>query len=181
MATGAFFQQLFADVLTDAVIALIILLIGFIISRIVGKLVQGIFHELELEALLGKIRIRFGAEEFIGTLVSYAIYGIAVIMALNSLGITRVVMNVLAGIAIVTILVSLILTLSDYVPNLIAGIMLRQKRAIAPGNMVKVKGLEGKVLHAGLLETRVETRQKDLVYIPNSFITKSGPLRVKRK
>ena len=181
MATVEFLRQLLADVLTDTVIAVIILLIGFIVGRILGKLVQGILHELELDTLLSKIRMRAGLEEFLGTLVSYLVYAVAVVMALNQVGITQMVMNVVAGIAIIMIIVSLLLTVKDYAPNLVAGIRLRQKRALSPGDWIGAKGLEGKVLHAGLLETRIETKQKDIIYIPNVFLVRSGPLRVRKR
>jgi len=180
MATFEFLQNVFSGLLTNAVIAIIIILIGFIVGRIVGKLVQGILHELELNTILGKAGIKTSIEELIGTITSYFIYFVAVIMALNQIGITSVVLNILAGGAVVLIIISLVLAVKDYIPNLFAGIFIHQKRFIRNGDWIKVKNVEGKVTHINLVETRIETKNKDIIYVPNSFLTKNEVVKVRK-
>lgn len=172
MAIAEFFKNIFSGIMTDIVIALVVLLIGIIIGRILGRLVQGILEEIEVNAMLEKAGFKISFGEIIGSLVSYFIYFITVIMALNQLGIAKNVLNIIAGCIILIIIISLILTFKDYISNIIAGIFIHQKRFIKPGDKIKFKDIEGRIININLIESQVETKEKDMVYIPNSLLTK---------
>lgn len=176
-----FLKGIFSGVFIDVTISIIIILVGFIIGRIVGKLIQGLFHELELNNILKKATgIKVSFEEIVGRFVSYFIYFIAIIMALNQIGITSAILYIIAGAVMVIVIVSLILAIKDFIPNVIAGFFIHQKRNLKEGDFIKVKKIEGKIIHINLVETRIKTKSNDIIYIPNSLLTKSE-VRVKKK
>ena len=174
MAVGEFFRNIFSGIITDMVIALVVLLIGIIIGRILGRLIQGIFEEIEFNTIMEKAGFRINFGEIIGNLVSYFIYFIAVIMALNQVSITKTVFNVISSAVIIIIILSLVLSFKDYLSNIMSGIFIRQKRIIKIGDRIKFKDIEGKIINTSLVETVIETKDKDIVYIPNSLLTKNS-------
>ena len=67
---------------------------------------------------------------YLAILFSYFIYFIAIIMALNQVGLTSAILNMLSGAVILLILISMILAIKDFVPNMVAGIFIFQKGII---------------------------------------------------
>ena len=65
--------------------------------------------------------------------------------------------------------------------NMFAGLFIHQKRFIKEGDILKVDNTEGKVVHINLVETKIETKQGDIIYIPNSLLTKKTVMKLKRK
>src|SRR3990167_2237062 len=60
----------------------------------------------------------------------------------------------------------------EFVPNVVAGFMIYRKNRFKEGDYIKVKDIEGKVVHVNLVETRIKTKGKDIVYIPNSMLSR---------
>jgi len=176
-----FFQKTFGSFMSRIVIAVVIILIGFIIGRILGKLVQGVLHEIELNKILEKAELKLSLEEILGHFTSYFVYFISVIMALNQIGITTIVLNILAGGIILIIIISLILAFKDFIPNMISGMFIRQKRFIVDGDRIKFNDIQGKIIHINLIETQVQTKDKDIIYIPNSLLTKKSIIKISKK
>jgi small-conductance mechanosensitive channel len=180
--TIQFLKNIFEMVFTKFVVAIIILLIGFIIGKLLGKIIQRALHEIELNNLLQRATgIKISLEEIISSFITYFIYFITVIMALSQIGLTTTVLNMISAAIIVIIILSVFLGIKDFVPNMIAGIFIHQKRFINKGDRIKVKDIEGKIIHINLVETRIETKQKDIIYIPNSMLTKSEVTVIKKK
>ncbi|MFC1801656.1 mechanosensitive ion channel domain-containing protein [Nanoarchaeota archaeon] len=177
---GYYVESLFSGFLSKLVIAVVILLVGFIIGKLFGRLVQKVLHEFELDRIVEKTGLKMTLESLIGTLVSFLIYFIAIIMALNQLGLTTIILYIILGGAILLILVSIILGVKDFIPNMIAGFFVHKKGLFKEGNKIKVKGVEGKIKKISLIETEVETAKKDLILIPNSLLVKTAVL-IKRK
>ena len=101
-------------------------------------------------------------------------------MALNSLGLTTFVLNMVFAAIILMVVISFLLAIKDFVPNLIAGFSLKRKNYLKEGDKIKIKNLEGKILKINLLETKIETTKKDLIIIPNSIFSKNEII-LKRK
>ena len=77
------------NIVIRLITAIIILLIGFVIARILSNLTKKLLQELETNRILKEqAGVKIQVEEFIASLVKYLIYFIAVIMALNQLGLT---------------------------------------------------------------------------------------------
>ena len=165
--------------LTNLVASLIILLLGLVLGRFLGKLIQRILNELELNRILRKEGIKLPLEEFIGSLVKYTVYVIALILALSQIGLTEIVLNILIIILLVLIIFFIILAMKDFVPNFSAGLYIHQKSMFKAGDKIKIRNTEGTVIRIGLVETKIITKGNDTIYIPNSLIIKNELIRRK--
>jgi len=172
----------FRGLYSGLLVAFIILLIGFIIGKLVGKVTKRILHEIELNNILKKASgIEVKLEQFISVFVTYFIYFITIIMVLNQLNVTTTILQMLSAAIIIVIIVSVILAIKDFVPNAFAGFYIYRRKLIKEGDKIKVKGIQGKIVHINLVETKLETKDGDTVYIPNSAITKTEVLKVKER
>lgn len=165
-------DRFFAQLFTKVIVAIIILLIGFIIGRIVAKIIQRFLHEIELNKILKKMGISASLEKGISNFAKYFIYFIAVIWALNEIGLTTTILNMISGAALILIIVSVLLAIKDFIPNIISGFLINQKSLIKKGDKISIDKLEGKVVDINLIETKIKTRKGDIIHIPNSTITK---------
>lgn len=161
--------------------AIIILLIGFIIGRFVNKLLKKVLKELETDRILKEqASVKIPVEEFLSSTAKYLVYFIAIIMALNQLGITTVILQILLFVALVILVAFIILAVKDFIPNVLAGFFIYQKKVLKEGDKIKVNKIEGKVIHVNLVETRIKTKSNDIVHIPNSVLTKNILIKKKR-
>ena len=163
-------------------VAFIILLTGAIIGKLLGKLTNRILHEIELDNILKKAtgkELKF--EKFISSFAMYLVYFITIIMVLNQLNVTTTVLQMILAAVIIIIIISVILAIKDFVPNAFAGLYIYRRGLIKEGETINLNGIVGKVAHINLVETKLETKEGDLVYVPNSTITKKGVMKVKGK
>lgn len=178
--TFEFLRDLFTPLMTNIVAAIIIFLIGVIVGRIVGRLTQKLLHELELNNIFKKTAdTKFDIEHAVGGFIMYFIYFIALIMALNQVGLTTTVLNILSGGIIIIIVISIILAIKDFIPNIFAGLLIHRKGFIKKGDKVSIRGIKGKVIYISLIETRIQMKDGDIFYIPNSLLTKSEIRKIK--
>ncbi|MBD3310584.1 mechanosensitive ion channel [Candidatus Woesearchaeota archaeon] len=177
-----YLNQMFSQIATKTVVSLIILLIGFIIGRLVGRVSQKLLHELELDRILRKSAgIKISMEAVAGHGISYLIYFFSIITALSQLGLTTTVLNMISAGIIILIIVSVFLSVKDYIPNFLAGLVIIRKELVRPGEYIRTRNLEGRVIHIDIFETRLETKQKDVIYIPNSLLVKNEIVKVRKK
>jgi small-conductance mechanosensitive channel len=160
------------SVVNTAAAAVIALLIGFIIGKVVSKLIQRGMHELEVNRILKSAGVPFGMEEFLGHVVEYFIYFIAIVIALDQLGVTAFVLYIVTGIIGLVLVIAFLLAIKDFIPNFIAGLRLSRKKLFRVGDTITVDSVTGRVKAFGLLETTLISRNKDVMHIPNSLLLK---------
>ena len=165
-------NTLFSGVLTNIIVSILILLIGFIIGKVIGRLLQRVLKEIKVDKVLKSAGIKFSMEHFISALVTYIIYFIAIIMALNQLGITTAVLNIISGGLIILIIISILMAIKNFVPNMAAGIFIYQKGIIKEGDTIMFDKIHAKVIKTTIVETKLEGKNKDIIYIPNSLLIK---------
>ncbi|MBT7903214.1 mechanosensitive ion channel family protein [Candidatus Woesearchaeota archaeon] len=164
------------------VVAIIILLIGFVFGRFLGKLVYKFLHSFELNRLLNKLGgMRVEAEELAEAFTTYFVYFVTVVIVLQQIGLATTILNMIAGAIILIIILSTFLGVKDFIPNAIAGVVIQSKQLIKPDEIIKVKGMKGKVSHISLVETKLETEEGDVIFIPNSVLTRTSIIKVKKK
>jgi len=174
----AFFNEETATILPMGVIilrlaiALIIVAAGFIIGRIAGKITKKTILALEFKELLHKAGAHIEPEVIGEHIVKYVIYVGAIIIALNELGITPVVLNIIFAGIIAVILIAIFLSMKDFVPNLISGIYILGFKKFEIGDTIKINNVKGVVTEITLLETILKSGNHQIM-IPNSKITKS--------
>ena len=169
-----------SDFTLNLIAAIVILLVGLVIGRFLGNLTRKVLHELELDKLLREqTRFKIPLEQFLGSLVKFIAYFIAIIFALDQLGLQTAILNIILAIIIMIIVIFMILAIKDFIPNLMAGLFLHQKRNIKPGERIEVNNVEGEVINITLTETKLRTRSGEIVYIPNSVLTKNVVIKKK--
>lgn len=175
-------QTNFSGFFTKFLVAVVILLIGFIVGKLLGRMVFKFLHSMEINHNLNKLaNINVGVEEILEAFTTYFIYFITIVMVLQQLGLATTVLNMIAGGVIVIIILSTLLGVKDFIPNAVAGFILQRKNFISVGETIKVKGMQGKVVKISLVETKIETKDQDIIFIPNSVLTKTEVIKVKKK
>ncbi|MBU0461925.1 MAG: mechanosensitive ion channel family protein [Nanoarchaeota archaeon] len=175
-------QERFSGFFSKFLVAVIILLVGFIIGKILGRLMYKFLHGLEVNENLKKMAgVKVGFEEIIEAFTTYFIYFITIVTVLQQLGLATTVLNMIAGGVIVIIILSTLLGVKDFIPNAVAGFVLQRKDFLKVGEVIKVKGMQGKIIHISLVETKIETKDKDIIFIPNSVLTKTEVIKVRPK
>ena len=170
----------FEHIFTKLVVAIIILLLGFILGRMAGKIILKVLKEIELNQIIEKTTgIKVSISEIISKAITYFIYFIFIIAALEKLNISTVVVNILAWGVMVIIIVSLFLAIKDFIPNMIAGIYITQKRFVEKGDVIRINRIEGTILEVQLNTTKIETKKGDILFVPNSNLVKSRIVKLK--
>ncbi|MFH1589342.1 MAG: mechanosensitive ion channel domain-containing protein [archaeon] len=166
--------------LMDIVTAVIILLFGFIIGRIIGQIIFKLLKEFELDKNLGKVLgYKAAYSKTVSKIVSYFIYLIAIVMALESIGLAPLILNMMLIVIIIIIGISVLIGAKDFLPNLTAGFSIKGKKFLIPGARITVGEISGKIIKINLLDTHIETTKKDLIVVPNSYFVKNVVLKKK--
>lgn len=174
-------REVFSGFYNKFILAVITLFIGTIIGRFVGKLLNKLLHELEIDNLFKKTtKIRFSVEEAVSGFFTYFIYFVTIIMALNQLGITTTVLEIISIAIIVIIVLSVLLGIREFIPNIISGIFIHQKRFLRQGDKVRIGEVEGTIIKVSLTETWIRTKRDDLIYMPNSLLIKKEVVKLRK-
>jgi small conductance mechanosensitive channel len=159
--------------LISIVIAIVIFISGLIIGRLVGKLINKLLSNTKFDtAIKKKTGIKTSIQKLIVMLIEISIYILFTGIALNYLGITSFVLNILL------IAISFMLALKDSIPNLIAGFLITRKTRLKIDDKIIVDSIEGKIIEMNFFEVRVEKQNGDIFYIPNSFFLKQKYVKI---
>ncbi len=161
--------------------ALAIILFSIIMAGIIGRLVKKILHGFEIDKILGDQGVKFPLENFIASIVKYLIYFIGLIWALAQLGLTTVILEILLVIILVLLVAFIILAFKDFVPNITAGFFIHRKDALKKGDWIKLKSAEGEIMEIDLIETKIKTKNGDIMLIPNSVLTTHEIIKKEKK
>lgn len=100
-------------------------------------------------------------------LISYVVYVVAAMVAIDSLGINITVL--LAGST--ALLLGLGLGLQDFFRDFFAGFIILSERTVTAGDIVEIDGTVGKVQDVGLRTTSLLTREDIVIIVPNTKLT----------
>ncbi len=164
------FMERFTPSLNKIVIFFFILFLGFLIGKILGRLTKKVLRDLKTDAFLRSLGWKLSVERGLAHLVAGLTYLITLILALNAVGLTTIILEIILGIFVFALLLSFLLALKDVIPNATAGIMLKQK--LQPGMRLKLDNAEGTVSAVTLLETIITTKGGDTIVIPNGLFAK---------
>ncbi|MGV8151205.1 MAG: mechanosensitive ion channel domain-containing protein [Candidatus Woesearchaeota archaeon] len=163
-------------VVVNILSAIVILLAGFVIGRLLEKLSLKLFEMIELDKIAyKKLRLKKLAST-ISRILSFIIYLIAIIVALNKLNITTTIITTIVILLIVVLVLFIVFGVNDIFANLFAGVIIRMKKNISLGDNIKIKDakrtIQGKVESISTLNIRINTGKEELVIIPNTLLTK---------
>lgn len=157
------------EYLLRIVTSLILLFIGLIIGILARKMCYKLLEFAELNSALRKANIVADAETFLSATLMYFIYAITVIMVLRNLGIASAIFYFILGLVITLIVLSSIVSLKNFIPNLRGWLYLRKQQLAKPGKTLSINGIGGEVQRIGYLETEIKTKNQDILHIPNAF------------
>mgnify|MGYP001817322652 CR=1 FL=1 len=142
-------------------IRLFLVLLIYIVGRWLARMSQRI-----LEKMLRKREVDEVLVDFLGSVVNIAVTVVAVIAALDQLGISPA--SLLAVVGAASLAVGL--ALKDSLSNFAAGVMLVLFRPFTKGDFVDAGGESGTVDEVYLNSTRLVTPDNKLIMVPNSQI-----------
>ncbi len=156
------------------IVSIVILLIGFILGKILGRLIYRFLHSFEVNETFSKLTgATLKIEEIAETFTTYFIYFITIVIVLQQIGLASTILHMIAAGIILLIILSTFLGIKDFIPNAIAGFFMQNNKKFRIGQVIKVKGMQGKIIQITLLETKIETRSGDIIFIPNSVLNKT--------
>jgi len=119
-----------------------------------------------LEKLLRKRDVDDVLVDFLGTIARFAVIVVAIVAALDKLGIPATSLLAVVGAAGLAVG----LALKDSLSNFAAGVMLVLFRPFTRGDFIEAAGVSGKVQEIFLVSTRLLTADNKEVTIPNNAI-----------
>ncbi|MEM1412914.1 MAG: mechanosensitive ion channel domain-containing protein [Pseudomonadota bacterium] len=142
---------------TRVLLALIIYLIGRWLAKIAQRVLEKMLRKREVDEVL---------VDFLGSVANIAVTVVAIIAALDQLGISPA--SLLAVVGAASLAVGL--ALKDSLSNFAAGVMLVLFRPFTKGDFVDAGGESGTVDEVFLNSTRLVTPDNKLIMVPNSQI-----------
>ncbi len=174
---GVFLKPFYSGI----IIAVIILLIGLVLGKVLGRLSLKLLSEVEINEifkLATGLNVKF--DRIISLVISYFIYFVFGMWALEKLGLSSVILNIIAVGIIVLFVIAVVLGIKDFFPNVIAGLFLHAKRIVNEGEKVEIDSVKGKVVQVGLVETELVSFSGDSIFVPNSAFLRSKTIKIKR-
>ena len=92
---------------------------------------------------------------------------------LKQLGVVSITLYLLIGAILLLIGATFLISIKDFIPNFIAGLVLYRKVDWEKGKEIKFNGVKGKIEKLGLLEIEIKSKKGEKIYVPNSLLTKS--------
>lgn len=129
-----------------------------------ARLLIWVVTQLFLYSYYRRQQVNVGAQYAINRLLTYFVFVIAVLIALEYIGVN---LTVLWGGA-AALLVGIGLGLQQTFNDLVCGIILLFERTVEVGDVVQIDGLIGSVKRIGIRTSLVETRENITVIVPNS-------------
>jgi small-conductance mechanosensitive channel len=101
-------------------------------------------------------------------------------MALDQIGVATGILKIISIAILIIMVASIILGIRDFFPNILSGIFIAQKRFLNKGDLVRFGDIEGEIIEINIIETRIMTKKGDIIYIPNSILTKNEMVKLKK-
>ena len=150
-----------AEILTSGAINLVIAIVIFVVGKWIAKRVQN-----TLESLLRKRKVDDVLVDFLGTIASTLIIIVAVIAAVDQMGIPATSFMAVIGAAGLAIG----LALKDSLSNFASGVMLVLFRPFTKGDFVDAGGIMGTVDEIHLVSTVLTTPDNKQIIVPNALM-----------
>ncbi len=139
-------------------------LIAKAVSRTLGKIFEKTPFPEEIERWIVKLS-------------KYVVYiiGLFVIIAVSGFDLTSIVI----GLGAFSIAISF--AMSTVIQNFVSGMLVQADKAFKVGDKIKVQAFEGKVIKVSIRTTVLETKDGDMIFIPNSIFITNPVIRKKEE
>lgn len=172
----------YSELLIRILGAFLVLILGLIVANVLSNILRKFLRGIEISRVLeDQLHLKIKLENYLSTLLKYIIYLITIILILDQLGIPTKILQIILIVFIIIIIVFAVLAFKDWLPNLLSGFYVIRTQKVKKGETIKVKGIKGKVTKINLLETEIETNNKEVIFIPNSNLTKFELVKEKKQ
>ena len=155
-------------------VVIVIILAGIVVGKLVGRVIKKLAKEIELNKIIKNLlNLNLPVDSLLSKIVSWIIYIIAVIFALDQVGYGSATLNIILIFILVIIVILVLFSVKDFIPNIIAGFIIYAKGNLKKGVKIKVNNLTGTISSISLLETKIKTK-KETIFIPNSILIKNS-------
>lgn len=121
-----------------------------------------------MDGFLGRYR-QLSVPSILRDMMIVVVYAIVILVLLHQEGVE--VTSLLTTSAVFTAIIGF--ALQDLLSNVISGLSIQMERPFKEGDWVKFDAFEGKVTEINWRATKIETRGRDIIIIPNNMATRS--------
>jgi len=159
----------YSNTAINVITVFLVILLGLIIANIFNNILRRFLRGFGLNKIIEEqLKKKIKLEEYFTSFIKYVIYLITLIIALDQLGLpTRFLKFIFIVIGLIIIIFT-VLAFKDWVPNMIAGFYIYKNNKVKVGDTIKVRDIKGVIKSINLVETKIETSNKEVIFIPNS-------------
>jgi small conductance mechanosensitive channel len=159
----------------------IVLSIGVILTKIVTDAISNFLKKEDVRKIISNMGYDEPIIEFILVIVKYILYFITFIIALSQFGFAKFVLDIVIILVSLFLLIIVLFSLKDFIPNASAGIYLSTFKSISKGDLLKIGEYFGKVVNIDLVSVTLEDENGRLLIIPNSSVIKKEIIKIRKK
>lgn len=161
-----------SSIISNVTWAVIILFGGLLIAYVSKKVSLKFLTEIELNDIFKKTTSKnWKLDMLLANTLNTAIYFVTIVWALELLGISILVLNIVSLVIFVLLIIVLILSIKDFFPNFIAGMLIKHNYKV--GQKIKIDRVSGKISSVSVLKIIIKTEQDQSIHIPTSYLLKS--------
>ena len=160
---------IYSDTVIKIITSFLILILGLVLANVLSNILRKVLKEAEINKILAKqFKIKISVENYLVNIFKYLIYFINIVKPVSNFFILRIIFLVI----VIIVIVFIVLAFKDWIPNLVSGFYIYKTQKIKTGDTIIMNGLTGKVKRINLIETKIITKNNEVIFIPNSNITK---------
>ncbi|GHA64928.1 mechanosensitive ion channel family protein [Pontibacter akesuensis] len=145
--------------LPNLLVALVIVFLSFLIARLVRNWLEKFMGRFSHSAALNNLAL---------TILYIIMVGIGFFLALNVLGLDKVVVSMLAGVGILGL--ALGFAFQDIAANFIAGVIIAVRKPFRVGDMIETNDYQGTIERITLRTIDIRQVTGELVWLPNKMV-----------
>jgi len=138
----------------------------YIIAKIVSRTLMKVFEKTPFPE---------SVESGIIKASKYVVYIIGIFIIVSLLGVDLT--SLIVGLGAFSIAISF--AMSNIIQNFVSGLLVQADRAFKVGDEIRVQTFEGRVVKMSIRTTLIETKEGDVVSIPNSIFATNAVIRKK--
>ncbi len=146
--------------LPDIFLAIVVLLIFIVMAKLVKR--------ISLQFYLKNVKVHQDAANLIASVIYFFLIVSGIFIALQIVGLEKVLTKLLAGAGIVGIIAGF--AFKDVASNIFAGLLLKVHIPFRKDDWVQIDGKYGVILKVGLITTTIKTVPGQEVFVPNQVI-----------
>jgi len=144
------------------------LLFTYVTARIFPRTLAWIFERTPFPEKIERAIVRVS---------KYIIYVMGLFIVISILGVDLT--PIIIGMGAFAIAISF--AMSNIIQNFVSGIIVQGDKPFVKGDWIKMGAHEGRVCRVGIRTTLIETKNGDMIYIPNSFFISNPVVNVKQE